>query len=75
MLINKLNGENGCMHLVVRNGVILALSDVVAEPFIASHVAHSLGNFCQIADCFYKELQSEFGEVPSVVEQSSPVRH
>lgn len=60
--INEMNGEEGFMHLIVRNNAVLALSDVPASPFVASIVAHGLGNFCQVADGFNTILQAEFGE-------------
>ena len=61
MRINEMNYEYGHMHLIVKKGVVLALSDVLAKPFIESIIAYALGNFCQVVHDFVGELQTEFG--------------
>ena len=60
MRLNDLNSENGHMHLFIQEGDVIALSDVLAVPFVPSHMAHALGNFCQIADNHCRVLQMEF---------------
>jgi hypothetical protein len=60
--VNELNFENGHLHLFVRNNVVVAVSDVLATPFVSSIIAHGLGNFCQIADELSVILNAEFGE-------------
>jgi hypothetical protein len=60
--VNELNFENGHLHLFVRNNVVVAVSDVLAVPFVSSIIAHGLGNFCQIADELSVILNAEFGE-------------
>lgn len=73
--LNELNAENGHMHLIVRDGFVIALSDILIRPFIASHIAHGLENFCQISDEMHITLQAEFGDGASVVEQPTKLKH
>ena len=69
MRINELNGDNGHLHFVVKNGAVTALSDVLVTPFVTSHVAHALGNFCQTVDEVNDTLQAEFGGDAASIEQ------
>ena len=74
--INELNRENVFMHLILDDGAVIALSEVLIAPFITSHVAHALGNFCQISDEINTTLQAEFGKDESItIQTNSPVRH
>lgn len=72
--VNEMNAETGFMHMVVKDGAVLAVSDVLVTPFIASHVAHALGNFSQTAENLHDTLQAEFGDFVSDP-QHSPVKH
>ena len=74
--INEINSENGHMHLIANRGAVIAMSEILVAPFVASHVAHALGNFSQIADSLKEKLQLEFDDEAAVSEQNiSPVRH
>ena len=67
--VNELNRKNGHMHLIIREGAVIAFSDVLVTPFVASIVAHGLGNFCQIADELVDILKVEFGDDTTTLEQ------
>lgn len=69
--INEMNGAVGYMHLVVSNRNVIVFSDVLVEPFIASHVAIALDNFCLSANAMKSELEAEFGDVKLESEQQS----
>lgn len=74
--INELNSQEGFMHLFIENGAVIAVSDILVTPFIASHMAHALGNFCQIADNFNTILQAEFVDDDTFSEQPpSQLKH
>ena len=58
--INSLNDENGFMHLVFRDGAVIALSEILVAPYLSSHIANGLSNFCQVADDLHDILVAEF---------------
>lgn len=60
--INELNTENGYMHVFVKNGTVVALSDVQVVPFINHHLVNALENFFQVVDGFYDVINAEFGD-------------
>lgn len=75
-LINRLNAQEGFLHLIHKDGAVIAISDVLVTPFVASHIAHALGNFTQIADEMFVTLQSEFGGgASSSVQSLSQLKH
>lgn len=67
--LNELNSENGYMHLVCKDGVVIALSDLQVIPFVNNHLVNALGNFCQIVDGFHDILNAEFGKGATLSEQ------
>lgn len=69
--VNELNLENGYMHIVVKNGVVIALSDLQVVPFVNNHLVNSLGNFCQNVDGIFDIINAEFASGASFVEQPS----
>jgi hypothetical protein len=73
--INELNCENGHMHLVLENNCVKAISEVLVAPFVSSHIAHAIGNFCQIADEFVEKLQAEFGDAEAGHERIQKPKH
>lgn len=74
--VNEMNGEVGYMHMVVSSGTVIVFSDVLVEPFVASHVATALDNFCLSANSMKIELEAEFGDVKLESEQqSTPLAH
>jgi len=68
-IINELNADHGFIHLFHRDGAVMACSDVLVIPLISSSVAHSLANFCQVADEFANVLNAEFGTQGMFVDQ------
>lgn len=67
--LNDLNTINGFMHLChMPNGCVMAVSDVLATPFISSYVATALGNFLQVTSDCAIEVIAEFGDDGSDVQ-------
>ena len=67
--INELNSEYGHMHLMIADGQLKVMSDVLVTPFVSSHITHALINFCQIADQFNSILKAEFSEEAVLAKQ------
>lgn len=58
--LNEVNSCNGYMHCICWRGSIIVMSDVYIEPFIVSHINHSLENFCGMADNINDKWIAEF---------------
>jgi len=59
--INGLNGSSGHARFLVIDGVICAVTDVPASPYVPEHVVQALREFCQVSDGIDELLQAEFG--------------
>jgi len=74
--INQINLGVRHLHLVVNEGVVYAVADVLAEPFVSEHVANIFRYFCQIADGIDSLLQVEFGGKTAFAESApSSLKH
>ena len=59
--LNEINANLGSLHVYLRDGIIFAVSDLPATPFVPEHLAGAAQAFFQIADGIDTLLQAEFG--------------
>jgi hypothetical protein len=59
--LNEVNANLGSLHVYLRDGIIFAVSDLPATPFVPEHIAGAAQAFFQIADGIDTLLQAEFG--------------
>lgn len=59
--LNELNGSIGHPLFYASSDCVVAVTYVPAAPYVASHVAQALRDFCQLTDGIDELLQSEFG--------------
>ncbi|MBK8119327.1 MAG: hypothetical protein IPK39_09085, partial [Sulfuritalea sp.] len=48
--LNEINAGTSHLHLFVRNGAIVAVADVPAEPFVTEYVTRALQDFCPMIE-------------------------
>ncbi len=59
--LNEINSGSNYLRYFVRDGVIFAVADVPAAPYVSDHVTHAMQDFCQITDGLNSLLQAEYG--------------
>ncbi|MFO8084827.1 MAG: hypothetical protein R6U27_10970 [Desulfobacterales bacterium] len=59
--LNEFNSGIACMHFFHRNGIIIAMVEIPASPFIFDHVIQSLKMFAEISNGVDELLSAEFG--------------
>jgi hypothetical protein len=74
--LNEFNGGLGTQHLYLRDGNVVAITEVPASPFVSAHVVHALDDFCETMNGIGALLQGEFGgETTFSTEMPSVLRH
>ncbi len=74
--LNEVNGGLAQLHLFWRNGAVLAVAQLPAEPFVEQHLATLLKEFLQAANGIDSLLQVEFGGTTSLAKaMPSRARH
>jgi hypothetical protein len=58
--LNEINSGTSWLHLYLQSGFIVAVADVLAEPFVTEYVARAFQEFCPMAEGIGTLLQSEF---------------
>lgn len=71
--LNEFNARVRHLRFIWHNGVVWAVADLPAEPFVAAQLKTVLRDFCQLADGIDDLLQSEFGT--DTEDDPSPTRH
>jgi len=59
--LNEINSDEIMLRVFYKDGVIYAVADLPALPFVGSHVAEAFGYFCDAADRLGILLKAEFG--------------
>ncbi len=59
--LNDMNVNERAMRLVYQNGVVYALAEIAAVPFVSAHIIQTYQQFCVAADGMNTQLQEEFG--------------
>ena len=74
--LNDINSGITMVRFVFQNGSVYAIADICSSPFVASHVAQALVQFCTVTDEMDGLLQNEFGGSTAFVEtMPSSARH
>jgi hypothetical protein len=59
--LNEINATSHAARFVHRNGILYAVVDLMARPFVAGHVIQAFREFMMMADGFDELIKSEFG--------------
>lgn len=74
--LNEINSGTSWLHLYLRDGSIVAVADVLAEPFVTEYVARAFQEFCPMAESIGTLLQTEFsGEAAFHEPMPSVLKH
>lgn len=74
--LNEINSGTSWLHLYLHSGSIVAVADVLAEPFVTEYVARAFKEFCPMAEGIGTLLQSEFsGDAPFSEPMPSVLKH
>jgi hypothetical protein len=59
--LNEINATSHAARFVHRNGILYAVVDLMARPFVAEHVVRAFRDFMAMADGFDELIKTEFG--------------
>ena len=59
--LNEFNANSDVVRYVHRNGILYAVADLMARPFVAAHVVRAFRDFMAMADGFDELIKTEFG--------------
>ena len=71
--LNEVNANLGSLHVYLRDGIIFAVSDLPATPFVPEHLTGAAEAFFQIADGIDTLLEAEFGGRTALAESMPSV--